>query len=347
MYGPTQWFAAPRWRRRNSQKTIGMEARVSGSRKPIIKVQDAHYARLAAPDLDKMEHFLRSIGLIRAHRTETHLYMRGTGPEPFLNVTELGEPRFLGLGFKAAAGEDLAALAEATGVPVRASEDFGGGSCVALKDPNGFRVDVCHGFDDLETIPVPPLRTNSADAPSNRTGRGPWGPETPPHALRFGHAVMRTPRFKESVDWYRHHLGLICSDQIVDAEGNVTGAFNRIDRGDAFVDHHALLISKSEACGWHHASYEVHNWSEVFEAAALIRREGLYKVWRPPIRHFLGGQVGAYVADAWGRVFEFWADGDRLNGEHQPRNWTAHDIETLGPNWENQPDPAFRTQLSN
>ena len=45
-----------------------------------IKVTDMAYGRLRAPDLDVMEEFLTRFGMIRAERTPTALYMRGTDP---------------------------------------------------------------------------------------------------------------------------------------------------------------------------------------------------------------------------------------------------------------------------
>ena len=48
----------------------------------MIAIQDIVYVRYQAPDLDRMESFLRDFGLIRAHRTARSLYMRSRGPMP-------------------------------------------------------------------------------------------------------------------------------------------------------------------------------------------------------------------------------------------------------------------------
>ena len=66
---------------------------------PSIKVEDLAYVRLRAPDLDVMEEFLTHFGLIRAARTPSALYMRGTDPAHHLHVTEKGEPGFLALAY--------------------------------------------------------------------------------------------------------------------------------------------------------------------------------------------------------------------------------------------------------
>ncbi len=45
----------------------------------MIKVTDVAYARFRAPDLDKMEGFLKDFGLERSARTDNALYMRACG----------------------------------------------------------------------------------------------------------------------------------------------------------------------------------------------------------------------------------------------------------------------------
>ena len=54
----------------------------------------------------------------------------------------------------------------------------------------------------------------------------------------------------------------------------VMSAFTRLDRGADFVDHHAVNISQFHKTGWHHFSYEVENWSEVFSGAAHLAKDG-------------------------------------------------------------------------
>ena len=58
----------------------------------MIKVDDVVYAMFRAPDLDRMENFLVDFGLMRAHRTESHLYMRTCGRDQYAHITELGDP---------------------------------------------------------------------------------------------------------------------------------------------------------------------------------------------------------------------------------------------------------------
>ncbi len=113
----------------------------------MIKVADVAYGRLQAPDLDRMEAFLTVFGLVRAERTSTALYMRGTDPEHHIHVTKRGEPRFLGIAFHAEDGDDLERLSRLEGAtPVETIDAPGGGRRVRLTDPNGIAIEVVHGI---------------------------------------------------------------------------------------------------------------------------------------------------------------------------------------------------------
>ncbi len=62
-----------------------------------LKVRDLAYGRLQAPDLDAQEEFLTAFGMVRAARTPTALYMRGTDPIHHIHITEKGDPKCHGL----------------------------------------------------------------------------------------------------------------------------------------------------------------------------------------------------------------------------------------------------------
>jgi catechol 2,3-dioxygenase-like lactoylglutathione lyase family enzyme len=91
-----------------------------------IKIQDIAYVRFSAPDLEAMEAFLTEFGMVRAERTNTSLYMRGFDEEPFLHVTQRGEPGFLAAGFAAAAMKDLETLAREEKVSIDRLDGPGG-----------------------------------------------------------------------------------------------------------------------------------------------------------------------------------------------------------------------------
>ena len=314
--------------------------------KPIATIYDVLYPRLGVPDLGLAEEFLTAIGLVVVERTGEKLFLRGTGTNGHIYVAEKGEARFNGLTFETRDEEDLerlAALPEASAV--HEVDEPGGGKRVTLTEPNGYHISVMYGMEKREPLEVPVLETNSATEPLRRKGIGPWGPDQPPHAWRFGHAVQKTQKFAETIEWYQRTLGVVPSEFGDDGEGETNGVFFRADGGERYVDHHCLQIASVPQTGWHHVSYEVQNWSEVFEGAAYLNKIDKFKVWSSPQRHHVGGQVGLYVSDPWGRLHEFWADGDRVNNSHQPRTWTMEEI-IDGPLWGEAPGFDFFLSVS-
>src|SRR5215470_10487174 len=116
----------------------------------LIKVKDFAYGRLQAPDLDVEEEFLTHFGMTRAARTPRALYMRGSDPSHHIHVTELGEPRFVGLAFHARSEEDLERLSRVEGSsPVEKIDEPGGGKRVTVREPNGYAIEVVHGIEAL------------------------------------------------------------------------------------------------------------------------------------------------------------------------------------------------------
>src|SRR5881398_3927190 len=130
------------------------------STRPVIKAADLAYGRLRSPDLDKQEEFLTAFGMVRAERTKNALYMRGTDEPHHIHVTELGEPKYVGIAFHAASADDLEKLSRSEGASkIENIDEPGGGKRVRLTDPDGFQVEVVHGMAQLPKIPVvrPPV----------------------------------------------------------------------------------------------------------------------------------------------------------------------------------------------
>src|SRR3974390_1539402 len=131
---------------------------------PVIKAYDLAYGRLRSPDLDKQEEFLTDFGMVRADRTKTALYMRGTDAPHHIHVTELGEPGYVGIAVHAASLEDLEKIAGVDGAsPIENIDEPGGGKRVRLSDPDGYQVEVVYGMDLLNTIPVKRPAVNSGE----------------------------------------------------------------------------------------------------------------------------------------------------------------------------------------
>ncbi|HEX3953978.1 MAG TPA: VOC family protein [Stellaceae bacterium] len=136
---------------------------------PVIKAADLAYGRLRSPDLDKQEEFLTAFGMVRADRTNTALYMRGTDAPHHIHVTELGEPKFVGIGFHADSMEDLEKLSRVAGAsPIETPDEPGGVKRVRLTDPDGYQVEVVYGMEMLPKIPVERPAVNIGEDKSRR-----------------------------------------------------------------------------------------------------------------------------------------------------------------------------------
>ena len=283
---------------------------------PVIKVQDLSYARLRAPDLDVMEEFLTDFGLIRSARTPTALYMRGMDAPHHLHITELGEPRLAGFAYEAASEEDLERVARVPGAsPIEAIDEPGGGKRVRLTEPNGYTIEVVHGIATLDPLPVEEQQLNSGFHPLRRAGVLMRPKRGPARIKRIGHAVIGTPKLRETLAWFRDTLGFIGSDDVYAGEkDNLIGSFNRLDRGEEYVDHHSLFVlSYPPHAGLNHVSFEVYDIDDVFIGHEYLESKAKYEHMWGIGRHVLGSQIYDYWADPWGRVHEHWADSDRIN----------------------------------
>ena len=294
----------------------------------MIKVSDIAFARLQSPDLDRAEEFLLDFGMVRAGRTADRLYMRGTDPAPFIHVTHLGEPRFLGLGFAARSEADLHRLAAMDGASaVEDMDDPGGGRCVLLTDPHGYRVEVVWGREPVPEIAVRRFEVNTARAGLARAGELTRIAAGPSHVKRLGHAVVMTPDLWAGTRWYRETLGLVPSDEVYveGDEDKVVATFNRVDGGADYVDHHTFLCIDGPKAGLNHLAFEVHDIDDVIMGNAHLRAREKYEHMWGMGRHVLGSQVFDYWCDPWGRVHEHWTDSDRLNAGH-PANRVPAEI---------------------
>ena len=282
----------------------------------MIKVTDISYGRIRSPDLDAQEAFLTDFGMVRAERTRTALYMRGTDPEHHIHVTELGEPGFVSLAFNVESEDDLDRASGVDGAsPVEEMDEPGGGRRVRLTEPNGHTIEIVHGIETLAPIRTPRFALNVGEEGLARKGELTRIDRGPSHVKRIGHAVMMTPDLGNSIAWVRRTLGLVCSDDVYAGgdEDNIILSFNRVDRGEEYVDHHVFLYIHGAKSGLNHMAFEVRDIDDVFMGHEHLRRADRYEhVWGLG-RHVLGSQVYDYWMDPWGRVHEHWTDSDRLN----------------------------------
>jgi catechol 2,3-dioxygenase-like lactoylglutathione lyase family enzyme len=313
---------------------------------PVIKVRDLAYGRLRAPDLDAQEEFLTAFGMVRAARTPTALYMRGTDPNHHIHVTEKGDPCLVGFAWTVQHEDDLKAIAKHPGASgIEHIDEPGGGKRVRVTEPNGYSIEIVHGIAPVAAIPVERQAINSGVAPLNRAGeviRFKQGPST---VKRIGHAVLGSPKNQETVKWFRDVLGLIRSDDIYGGEQtNILGQFSRIDAGDEYVDHHAFFCMHNARAGLNHFSFEVQDIDDVFMGHEHLKSTGKYEHMWGIGRHLLGSQVYDYWADPYGRVHEHWADTDRLNAANGGNLVSAE--EGFRSQWGDRPPEKFIGHVS-
>ena len=304
---------------------------------PIIKVNDVAFPRFQAPDLDRMEAFLGIFGMQRSARTDNALYMRGTDTAHHLHVTHLGEPAFLGLAFLAARREDLTTLARAAGARVESLDEPGRGEVVRLQDPDGRRIDVIHGVDALEPLPLrahPPLNTGTG---RHRLGVLQRVEPGPAQVKRFGHAALKTTDLAQLSGWYHRHLGMLISDDIyLEGPDKPMGRFMRCDRGDAPTDHHTLLVLETGEVKLGHAAWEVADFDDLMVGHDHLKSAGDLRHYWGIGRHVLGGQIFDYWKDPLGFTVEHWTDSDLLTADTAP---AAHHILQAMSQWGPPPPP--------
>ena len=286
---------------------------------PTVKVTDIAWGRLRSPDLDKSEEFLTDFGMVRAARTAKALYMRGTDPHHCLHVTELGEPRYVGMAFYAENEEDLAKLAKLPGASgIEHPDEPGGGKRVRLKEPDGYEIAVVAAQTPASALPLRTIPLNLAEERGKRTGALNRPKRGPSQVMRIGHGVIMTPDLANALKWYRDTLGFLRSDEVyVENPDKIVASFNRCDRGETFVDHHVFFCMQGPRAGLNHFSFEVRDVDDVMMGHEHLASKGYRHTWGIG-RHHLGSQIFDYWYDPWGRVHEHWTDSDRINVHHQP-----------------------------
>jgi catechol 2,3-dioxygenase-like lactoylglutathione lyase family enzyme len=304
-----------------------------------IKIEDVAYVRFQAPDLAQMRAFLEDFGFAVAEASDSRLVARAAGPAPVAHVTDLGEPGFTGLAFRAESLEDLQRLAVSEGVEVLPSNLPGGGFVVTLNDPDGQRVEVIAGqaaAAPLAADAVQPWNHVEGRRRLRATKRIAPGPA---QVMRLGHIVLNVSDFRTSERWYKERFGFITSDEIQVAPEFAIGAFLRCDRGETPTDHHTLfLLQGPKGPGFNHAAYEVRDLDDLMRGHQRLKDAGHTAEWGVG-RHLLGSQVFDYWRDPWGNTLEHWTDGDLFTAEDGSNISNLQEL--LGVQWGPQMPPTM------
>ncbi|MCP2248006.1 VOC family protein [Lentzea aerocolonigenes] len=303
---------------------------------PVVKVQDLAWLEFVKPDLKRAEVFAGAFGFATSLRTEHELHLRGTDEgAPCVIIRKGPRSAFLGPAFRAAESSDVLRLAEATGHRVTELPETLGGLTVDLLDPSGLRVRVVSGADDLPALPAQAPHTFNFGHEARRTNATQRPLREPARVQRLGHVVLQTTTYRQTLDWYLKHLGLIVSDFLYypgQRERGPVMSFIRCDRGATPADHHTLALALGPANRYVHSAYQVADLDALAAGGEYLHDHGYQRSWGIG-RHIQGSQIFDYWRDPDGFLVEHFSDGDLFDCTLEP-GWapmTASGLAQWGP----------------
>jgi catechol 2,3-dioxygenase-like lactoylglutathione lyase family enzyme len=283
---------------------------------PTVKAAALAHLIFERPDVALAERFLSDFGLKPCAKTDSALFLRGTGPSPYCyRIHKAGKARFVGFGFTVAARADLENLARIPGASEIVSVTHpGGGECVVLTDPSGFVVEAVYGQTPVAALPCRgPLHFNLPGDPVRINDTQRPAPQ-PPGIVKLGHVVLEVADYQATSAWYTQHFGLIPSDVQVLPDGSPAVTFFRLDLGDTPADHHTLAMAQGFMPLYSHSAYEVVDADAVGMGQRVLRERGWRHAWGIG-RHILGSQIFDYWSDPWGAKHEHYCDGDLFTAD--------------------------------
>jgi catechol 2,3-dioxygenase-like lactoylglutathione lyase family enzyme len=306
------------------------------ARNPIVKVYDLAWLEFEKPDLERAEVFAHAFGFSTALRTRDELQLRGSDPgAPCVLVRRGRRSRFVGPAFRAADSSDVPRLADATGRQVTTLPESLGGVAVDLVDPSGVRVRVVSDTDELAALPAQQPLTVNVGRDVARVNAVQRPPREPARVQRLGHVVLQTRKYRETLDWYLTHLGLIVSDFLYHPGQRERGpvmSFIRCDRGRTPTDHHTLAMVLGPTNRYVHSAYQVADLDTLAAGGEYLRDHGYRRSWGIG-RHIQGSQIFDYWRDPDGFLVEHFSDGDLFDSTLEP-GWapmTASGLAQWGP----------------
>ncbi len=294
-----------------------------------MRLKAIHHVEFTVRNLDKLENFAKDFGLVAVERSDERLIMRTRGGDSYCYVANKGDGnRLLAVGFEV---EDETSLDEAIqrhGARDLGAMPFGGGRGVALSDPDGNEIVLMYGVKRRKSEASYPELLINTPFQKQRFGHSQYPRETGPAQLwRLGHVGLFVKSFAATAKWYGDVLGLIGSD-IYHIPGQpqvqIVGFF-RLDRGDEYVDHHALAFMQDDRGGCHHISFEAQDFEAQNRTHRYLARKEYESIWGVG-RH----PHGSHVFDVWrspdGARFETFSDTDLFRASD---GTNYHDISTI------------------
>jgi len=290
---------------------------------PVIKVEDLAWLEFEKTDLEHARDFACAFGFAVAAHTPDWLQLRGANAGPPCMVIRRGsKSRFIGAAFKATEPRDLQRLADATGKSIAQLPEPIGGRVVDLTAPDGTTVRVVNGVHALPALSTQPAQRLNFATQVQRSNATQRPPRVPAVVERLGHLVLQSTKYRESLDWYLQHLGLIVSDFLYyegQRERGPTMSFIRCDRGAVLTDHHTLALTLGPTDRYVHSAYQVADLDALAAGGEYLRERGYQRSWGIG-RHIQGSQIFDYWRDPDGVMVEHFTDGD-LFDHTVPPEW--------------------------
>jgi catechol 2,3-dioxygenase-like lactoylglutathione lyase family enzyme len=303
---------------------------------PVIKVDDLAFLEFEKPDLPDAETFCAAFGFSTTLAAEDELHLRGADPgSPCVIIRKGPKPRFVGPAFKAASRSDLLRLANATETSVTALPETLGGASVDLRDPNGSQIRVVADLHELPGLASQLPHTFNFGHDVRRRNATQRPPRQPAVVQRLGHVVLQTTRYRQTLDWYLHHLGLIVSDFLYydgQRDRGPVMSFIRCDRGSTPTDHHTVALTLGPSNRYLHSAYQVADLDALAAGGQYLLGQGYHRSWGIG-RHIQGSQIFDYWRDPDGFMVEHFSDGDMFDKTLEP-GWapfTASGLAQWGP----------------
>lgn len=283
---------------------------------PTVKADALAYVVLERQNIEIMSRFLEDFGFTKVSHEGPGSFFRGFGDRPYcVELIPSTRDAFLGFGLVAADGGDLDILGAEHGVAPTDNDKPGGGRVLRLVDPNGYQIDLVHGFEPAKAfVPREAINFNNTPWDKPRVNAGVRPPLEPAMVEGVRHIVLQTPFFEETVHWYTKNFGYLASDLLQTQSGIIGLGFFRFDRGDKPADHHALAISFGPAPAILHISTEAIDIDAVGQGQQYLRARGWEHFWGIG-RHVLGSQIFDYWKDPAGDEWEHYADGDVMTAD--------------------------------
>lgn len=158
--------------------------------------------------------------------------------------------------------------------------------------------------------------------------------QSPAAIHKLGHFGYETDNYEATCAWYTTTFNFKPTD-VLHAPGKEdldVASCMHLDLGAEYVDHHCLLLMRSEKPGTkiHHSSFEVEDIDTQMIGHQWLLNHDHELVWGIG-RHVHGSQVFDYWYDSDRFIIEHYADGDLVNGDTSVHRAAAGNMAVWGP----------------